>query len=230
MHHCRCPSGFAVIPWRRAHADCRPLGAAARFNATIAAGKSAVSRATCSIYLSSGRGGVGTGASNTAASNNPGSGRTARRRADRTRSASRSHTVAANDGARPRESGAKHRTAQGEPAANSQRQFKSHRGAQGEPGRDKTRAREGYRARRAQDLTGSDAAGSDLAQARADAAGTSATSIPEGVDVRRLVAVAQASLRSSMTPAEIRDPSLTGTQPRQSSSACANAAVPVPGA
>jgi hypothetical protein len=49
------------------------------------------------------------------------------------------------------------------------------------------------------------------------------------VDVRRLVAVAQASRRSSMTPAESRVPSLTGTRPRQSSSACANAAVPVPG-
>ena len=59
VHHCRCP-GFAVVLWRRAQADCRPLGAAARFNAIIAAGKSAVSRAARSIYRSSGRGGVRT--------------------------------------------------------------------------------------------------------------------------------------------------------------------------
>ena len=56
VHHCRCP-GFAVILWRRGQADCRPLGAAARFNANIAAGKSAVSRAARAIYRSSGRGG-----------------------------------------------------------------------------------------------------------------------------------------------------------------------------
>ena len=153
VHHRRCPSGFAVILWRRAHADCRPLGAAARFNATIAAGKSAVSRATRAIYRSSGRGGGSTSASNTPASNNLGSDRTARRRADSACSASRSDAVAANDGARSRESGAKHRTAQGEPAANRQRQFKSHCGAQGEPGRDETRAREGFRAEPAQDVT-----------------------------------------------------------------------------
>ena len=42
VYHRRCPSGFAVILWRRAYADCRPLGAAARFNAIVAAGKSAV--------------------------------------------------------------------------------------------------------------------------------------------------------------------------------------------
>ena len=36
---------------------CRPLGAAARFNAIIAAGKSAASRAARSIYRSGGRGG-----------------------------------------------------------------------------------------------------------------------------------------------------------------------------
>ena len=58
MHHCRCPSGSAVILWRRAHADCRPLGAAARFNAVVVAGKSAVARATRAIYLPGGRGGV----------------------------------------------------------------------------------------------------------------------------------------------------------------------------
>ena len=119
----------------------------------------------------------------------PGSGRTARRRADGYRNASRSDAVAANDSARSRESGAKHRTAQGEPAANGQRQFKSHWGAQGEPGRDKARAREGFRAEPAQDVTASDAAGSDLAQARADTAGESAAPIPKGVDLRRLVAV-----------------------------------------
>ena len=61
--------------------------------------------------------------------------------------------------------GAKHRTAQGEPATNSQRQFKSDRGTQGEPGRDKTRAREGFGADPAQDITASDAANFDRAQA-----------------------------------------------------------------
>ena len=71
-------------------------------------------------------------------------------------SASRSHAVAANDRARSPESGAKHRTAQGEPAANSQRQFKGHCGAQGEPGRDETRAREGFRAEPAQSVTAFD--------------------------------------------------------------------------
>ena len=81
------------------------------------------------------------------------------------RSTSRSDTVAANDGARSRELGAKHGTAQGKPTTNSQRQFKSHCGAQGEPGRDKTRPREGFRAELAQDVTAPDAAGSDLAQA-----------------------------------------------------------------
>ena len=170
VHHRRCPCDFAVVLWRRAHADCRPLGAAARFSAIITVGKSAVSRATRSIYRSSGRGGVSTSASNTTANGNPGSGRTARRRADSTRSTSRSDAVAANDGARSRESGAKHRTAQGEPAANRQRQFKSHWGAQGDPGRDETRAREGFRAKPAQDITitAADAAGPGLAQARAD--------------------------------------------------------------
>ena len=121
-----------------------------------------------------------------------GSDRAARRRADSCRSASRSHAVAANDGARSRECGAKHRTAQGEPATNSQRQFKSHRGAQGEPGRDKTRAREGFRAEPAQDVTASDAADSDLAQARADVSVSvreSAASNPKGVDLRGMVAV-----------------------------------------
>ena len=171
-YHCRCPSGFAVILWRRAYADCRPLDAAARFNAIIVAGKSAVPRATRSIDLPRGRGGVSASASNPIASNNLGSGRTARCRAGSTRSASRSNAVAANDRPRSRESGANHRTAQGEPAASRQREFKSHWGAQGDPGRDETRAREGFRAERAQDgtasVTASDAAGPGLAQARAD--------------------------------------------------------------
>ena len=172
VYHCRCPSGLAVILWRRAHADRRPLGAAARFNANIAAGKSAVFRAARSIYRSSGRGGGGTSASNTTASNTPGSGRPARRRAGSTRSASRSNAIAANDRARSRKSGANHRTAQGEPAASRQRQFKSHCGAQGDPGRDETRAREGFRAEPAQDGTAcvaaSDTASRGLAQARAE--------------------------------------------------------------
>ena len=68
VHHCRCP-GSAVVLWRRGHADCRPLGAAARFNAIIVAGKSAVRRAIRSIYRSSGRGGGSASASNTTASN-----------------------------------------------------------------------------------------------------------------------------------------------------------------
>ena len=129
-------------------------------------------RATRSIYLPGGRGGVSASASNAIASNNLGSGRTARRRAGSTRSTSRSNAVAANDRARSRESGANHRTAQGEPAASRQREFKSHWGAQGDPGRDETRAREGFRAEPAQDgtasVTASDAAGPGLAQARAD--------------------------------------------------------------
>ena len=58
VHHCRCPSGLAVILWRRAHADCRPLGATARFNSVVAAGKPAVSRRARSIHLSGGRGGI----------------------------------------------------------------------------------------------------------------------------------------------------------------------------
>src|SRR5581483_103543 len=63
-----------------------------------------------------------------------------------------------------------------------------HSGAQGEPRRDKTRAREGFRAEPVQGFTASNAADSDLAQARADrpaAARESATS--EGVDRRRMV-------------------------------------------
>ena len=101
--------------------------------------------------------------------------------------------VAANDGARPRESGAKPRAAQGEPAANRQRQFKSHRGAQGEPGRDESaqlaKVTEQAPPRTSQPPSPTAAAGSGRAQARANAtAGARAASIPEGVDVRRLVA------------------------------------------
>jgi len=157
-------------------------------NCIIAAGKRAASRAARSIYRSSGRGG-----GSTAASNAPGPDRTARRCAGSDRNACRTHTAAANDGARSRECGAKHRTAQGEPATNSQREFKSHRGAQGEPGRDKTRAREGFRAEPAQDVTSSDEAASDLAQARTNASvpvRESAAPNPKGVDLRRrMVAV-----------------------------------------
>ena len=192
---CRC-LGFAVVLWRRGQAGCRPLGAAARFNCIIAAGKYAASRAAHSIYRSAARSiyrSIGCGGGSTTASNALTSDRTARRRADSYRGACRSDTVAANDGSRSRECGAKHRTAQGEPATNSQRQFKSHWGAQGEPGRDKTRAREGFRAEPAQDVTASDAAGSNLAQARADASlpvRESAASNPKGLDLRRrLVAV-----------------------------------------
>jgi len=66
--------------------------AAARFN--IAVGKSAGTRPAGAIYRSSGgRGG------NTTASNALASDRTARRRANNYCSASRSHRVAANDGA-----------------------------------------------------------------------------------------------------------------------------------
>jgi hypothetical protein len=70
------------------------LGAAARFNSIIAAWKCAASRAARSIHRSSGRGGGSTTASNARRSD-----RTAKRRADSYRSASRSRTVAANDGA-----------------------------------------------------------------------------------------------------------------------------------
>ena len=51
-------------------ADCRPLAAAARFNAIIAVGKSAVTRAARAIYRSSGRGGDNT-TSNSATASNP---------------------------------------------------------------------------------------------------------------------------------------------------------------
>src|SRR5260370_8837497 len=179
--------GFVCVLWQRGQAACGPWGAAARFDSIIAAGKSAASRAGRFISRSSGRCG-GT----TTASNAPGSDRTARRRADSYPSSSRSDTVAAKDGARSRESGAKHRTAQGEPATNGRRQFKSHWGAQGQPGRDKARAREGFRAEPAQHVTASDAADSDLAQARTDASvpvRESAASNPKGMDRRRMVAV-----------------------------------------
>src|SRR6266404_3376889 len=169
VHRCRRP-GFVFVLWQRGQAACGPLGAAARF-----------------IYRSSGRCG-----GSTTASNAPGSDRTARRHADSYPSSSRFDTVAAKDGARSRESGAKHRTAQGEPATNGRRQFKSHWGAQGQPGRDKARAREGFRAEPAQDVTASDAADSDLAQARADASvpvRESAASNPKGMVLRRMVAV-----------------------------------------
>src|SRR6266404_3635467 len=169
VHRCRRP-GFVFVLWQRGQAACGALGAAARF-----------------VYRSSGRCG-----GSTTASNAPGSDRTARRRADSYPSSSRSDTVAAKDGARSRESGAKHRTAQGEPATNGRRQFKSHWGAQGQPGRDKARAREGFRAEPAQDVTASDAADSDLAQARTDASvpvRESAASNPKGMDRRRMVAV-----------------------------------------
>ena len=70
-----------------------------------------------------------TATGNATASNipGPGSDRAARCRAGGCRSAPGSDPVAANHRARSRESGANHRTAQGEPAANGQRQFKSHR-------------------------------------------------------------------------------------------------------
>src|SRR5204863_9968809 len=71
-------------------------------------------------------------------------------------------------------------------------QFKSHWGAQGQPGRDKARASEGFRAEPAQDVTASDAADSDLAQARTDASVPvceSAASNAKGMDRRRMVAV-----------------------------------------
>src|SRR5450631_764663 len=179
------PAWFCIRPMA-AGPSCS-LGAAARFDSIIAAGKSAASRARRFIYRSSGRCG-----GSTTASNAPGSDRTARHRADSYPSSSRSDTVAAKDGARSRESGAKHRTAQGEPATNGRRQFKSHWGAQGQPGRDKARAREGFRAEPAQDVTVSDAADSDLAQARTDASvpvRESPASNPKGMDLRRMVAV-----------------------------------------
>ena len=184
---------FSVVLWRRGQADCRPLGAAARFNAIIAAGKSTARRAVRAIYRSSGRGGDSTTASsatgNATASNipGPGSGRAARSpRRQHAAAPPGSNAVAANDRARSRESGANHRTAQGEPAANGQRQFKSHRGAQGEPGRDETRAREGFRADPAQTAARHRLRRSRLRpcagpSGRSAAAGESAASIlPEG--------------------------------------------------
>ena len=49
---CHCPGLVGL--WRR---DCRPLGAAARFNAVIAAGRSDACRAVRAIHRSGGRGG-----------------------------------------------------------------------------------------------------------------------------------------------------------------------------
>ena len=179
--------------WRRGQAGCHPLGAAARFNAIIAAGRSNACRAVRAIHRSSGRGGDSTTANGSTAQATPPQATSLAQAQTAPQDAApaacrsrllRSNPVAANDRARSRDSGAEHRTAQGEPAANGQRQFKSHWGAQGQPGRDETHAREGFRADPAQGVTASDAAGSGLAQARADvsaAAGESAASIlPEG--------------------------------------------------
>ena len=128
----------------------------------------------------------GRGGGRTPASNARGADHTAGGRAGSYRSTPRSYAVAGKVGARSREHGTQHRTAQGEPATNNQRQFKSHSGAQGEPGRDQTRAREGFRAEPVQDVIASDAADADLAQARAGvsvAARESATSTSQGVDL-----------------------------------------------
>ena len=57
VHHCRRP-GFAVVLWRRGQADCRPLGAAARFNANMPPENLPSPAPARSIYRSSGRGGV----------------------------------------------------------------------------------------------------------------------------------------------------------------------------
>src|SRR5262249_26700287 len=116
----------------------------------VAAGKPGVYRAARSNYHSSDRSG-----DRAAPGNSLGSDRTARRRAGSYRRASRSNAIAANDRARPRKCGARHRTAQDEPATNSQRQFKSHRGTEGEPGGDGTPAREDFRADPTQDVIAS---------------------------------------------------------------------------
>ena len=165
-------AGFVVAAlvlvglWRR---DCHPLGAAARFSAIIAAGRSDACRAVRAIHRSGGRGGDRTTAGrqhrrqrhskhrrqqSLAQAQHRAAGCRAtephRRRHASRRSASRSSPVAAKDRARSRDAGAEHRAAQGEPAANGQRQFKSHWRAQGQPGRDETYAREGFRADPAQ--------------------------------------------------------------------------------
>ena len=149
-HRCRGP-GLAIVLWRRG-----PPFAAARFNAIIAAGKSAVAAqpTPSTVQLASAEAAppqvapppspATPGANSLRRPHRPqeaatGDGRTA---------AIRSNAVAANDRARSRESGAEHRTAQDEPATDGQRQFKSHWRAQGQPGRDETCAREGFRARR----------------------------------------------------------------------------------
>ena len=118
MHHCRC-SGFAVVLWRRGKTGCRPWGARARFSPIIAAGKSAASRATHSIYRPGGR----CGGSTAARKRRPvvqtapqGAAPTATQRFP-------IKHIAANDGARSREYGAKHRTTQGQRATNSARQI-----------------------------------------------------------------------------------------------------------
>ena len=123
VHRCRGPR--LVVLWRRSKAVWCPLGAAARINDIIAAGKSNACRAVRAIHRSSGRGGdsntavsnsagsTSTGStstgnaigSNAAAGNipGPGSARTARGRSGSGHRASRSDTVAANHGARSRE-------------------------------------------------------------------------------------------------------------------------------
>ena len=207
------------------------MGAAARLEAIIAAGRPNACR---EVRASSRSGGLcrdRTTAGNTAgridtanaiAGNiaGPGADRAARSRttrrhgasphAARRRSASRSSPVAAEDRARSRDAGAEHRTAQGHTAANGCRQFKSHWRAQGQPGRNETDACEGARAApAAQGVTASKAAGFSRAQAGADvsaaAAGASAAAIlPEGaVVLRRLVAASAAIVETPFltTPA-----------------------------
>ena len=161
----RCHGPGLVGLWRR---DCHPVGAAARFNAIIAARRSNACRAVRAIHRSGGVCGDRTTAGNTkgditgsnAAGNaipanatagniaGPGPDRAARCRAARGRTACRPPPAAAAppDQAQLLQKIARDlatlerniEAAQGEPAANGHRQFKGHWRTQGQPGRNET--------------------------------------------------------------------------------------------
>ncbi len=199
VHRCRRP-GFAVVLRRRGQAGCRPLGAAARFNAIIAAGRSAASRAARAIYRSSGRGGAGTAtgsitAGNTTAGNIPGSGRSRRgHRADSTpqRRPRIKHNCCKRSRAISRRwsgtSNSSRRTSSKWPAT-IQKPLAELKASQEEMKRALAKVSEQTPPKAS---AASGAAGSGLAQARADVSAAAregaASILPEGVDLRRLVA------------------------------------------
>ena len=188
VHRCRCP-GFAVILWRRGQAGCRPLGAAARFNATIAAGKSAVARATRSIYLSGGRG--GSASAGTAATATTLAQAAPQDAAPATPAALPDQTqllqTMARDLANLERNIEQLQANQQQMASDNSKAIEELKANQEEIKRDLARTPTGP----AQDVATAGAARSGLAQARAAAAtGARAAkiSIPAGMDLRRLVA------------------------------------------